>query len=124
MIGDKSPGFWRSATPDAEGRCASGPKKLSKEFAVTPAYFDFFGEINDEVEREKLKKDIQKWLEIRVPNFGGVLPLTQHLIQYFFATVCYHHDFLDKHIHAECSLRTSAYFDMHSMWMGDGWIER
>ena len=74
---------------------------------MTPAYFDFFGEINDEVDREKLKKDLQKWLEIRVPNFGGVLPLTQHLIQYLFASVCYHHDFLDKNLHAECSLRAS-----------------
>ena len=66
------------------GSCASGLNHLSKYFVVTPAYFDFFGEINDEVEREKLKKDLQKWLEIRVPNLGGVLPLTQHLIQYCF----------------------------------------
>ena len=66
------------------GRYASGLNQLSKEFAVTPAYFDFFGEINDEVEREKLKKDLQKWLEIRVLNFEGVLPLTQYLIQYLF----------------------------------------
>ena len=90
-------------------RCASGLNQLSKEFAVTPAYFDFFGEINDEVEREKFKKDLQKWLEIRVPNFGGVLPLMQHLIQYLFASVCYHHDVLDKHLHAECSLRALAF---------------
>ena len=87
------------------GRCASGLNQLRKEFAVTPAYFDFFGEINDEVEREKLKKDLQKWLEIIVPNFGGVLPLTQHLIQFFFPSMCYHHGFLDKHLHADCSLR-------------------
>ena len=60
------------------GRCASGLNQLSKYFAMTPAYFDFFGEINDEVEREKLKKYLQKWLEIRVSNFGGVIPLTQH----------------------------------------------
>ena len=76
---------------------------------MTPAYFDFFGEINDEVEREKLKKYLQKWLEIRVPNFGGVLSLTQHLIRHLFASVCYHHDFLDKHLHAECSLRASEF---------------
>ena len=38
------------------GRCASGMNQLSKTFAVTPAYFDSFGEINDEVEREKSKK--------------------------------------------------------------------
>ena len=90
-------------------RCASGLNQLSKEFAVTPEYFDFFGEINDEVEREKLKKDLQKWLEIRAPNFGVVLTLTQHLIQYLFASVCYHPDFLDKHLHVECSLRASAF---------------
>ena len=70
------------------GRCASGMNQLIKEFEVTPAYFDFFGEINDEVERDKLKKDLQKWLEITVLNFGGVLPLTQHLVQYLFASVC------------------------------------
>ena len=75
---------------------------------MTPAYFDLFGEINDEVEREKLKKDLQKWLEIRVLNFGGVLPLTQHFIHYLFTSVCYHHGFLDKHLHAECSLRSLA----------------
>ena len=75
------------------GRCASGLNQLRKEFAVTPAYFYFFGEINDEVEREKLKKYLQKWLEIRVPNFGGVLPLTQHFIHYLFSSVCYHHYF-------------------------------
>ena len=38
-----------------------------------------------------------------------MLPLTQHLIQYLFASVCYHHDFLDKHLHADCSLRASAF---------------
>ena len=51
-------------------RCASGLNQLSKEFAVTPTYFDLFGEINDKVEREKLKKDLQKWLEIRVPTIS------------------------------------------------------
>ena len=35
---------------------------------MTPAYFDLFGEINDEVESEKLKKDLPKLLEIRVLN--------------------------------------------------------
>ena len=90
--------------------CASGLNHLSKDFEVTPAYFDFFVEINDKVEREKLKKDLQKWLGIRVPNFGGVLPLTQHLIQYLFSSVCYHHSFLDKHLYAECSLRASGFF--------------
>ena len=27
----------------------------------------------------------------------------------FFASVCYHHDFLDKHLYAEFSLRASAF---------------
>ena len=27
----------------------------------------------------------------------------------FFASVCYHHDFWDKHLHAECSLGASAF---------------
>ena len=76
---------------------------------MTLAYFYFFGEIIDEVEREKLKKYIQKWLEIRVTILGGVLPLTQHLIQYLLASVCYYHAFLDKHLHAECSLMASAF---------------
>ena len=35
--------------------------------------------------------------------------MTQHLIQYLFASVWYHHDFLDKHLHAECSLRASTF---------------
>ena len=94
------------------GRCSSGLNQLRKESAVTPAYFYLFSEINDEVERDKLKKDLHKWLEIRVPNFGGVLPLMHNLIQYLFASVCYHHDFLDKHLHAECSLRASEFFEI------------
>ena len=100
---------YKAAGDQYVGRCASELNLFSKEFAVTPAYFYFFVEINDEVEREKMKKDLQKWLEIRVLNFGGVLPLTQHLIQYLFTIVCYHHYFWSKHIHARCSLRASAF---------------
>ena len=101
---------YKAADDQYVGRCASGLNQLSKIFAVTPAYFDFFGEINDKVERDRLKKYLQKWLEIKVPNFGVVLPLTQHFIQYLFASVCYHHAFLDNHLHADFSLRASAIF--------------
>ena len=80
---------YKAAGNQYVGRCASGLNQLSKEFTVTPAYFNFFGEINDEVERKKLKKYLQKWLEIRVPNFGGVLPLMQHLIQCLFTIETY-----------------------------------
>ena len=47
---------YKAASDQYFGRCDSGLNQLSKEFAVTLAYFDFFGEINDEVEREKMKK--------------------------------------------------------------------
>ena len=47
---------YEAAGDQYSGRCAAGMNQMSKDFAVTPAYFDFFGEINDQVEREKLKK--------------------------------------------------------------------
>ena len=47
---------YKAAGDQYVGRGASGLNQLSKEFALMPAYFDLFGEMNDEVEREKLKK--------------------------------------------------------------------
>ena len=45
---------YKSAGDQYVGRYASGLNQLRKMFAVTPAYFDLFGEINDEVERENI----------------------------------------------------------------------
>ena len=42
---------YKAAGDQYVGICASGMNQLSKEFAVTPAYFDFFCKIKDKVER-------------------------------------------------------------------------
>ena len=50
-----------SAGDQYVGRCAAGLDQLSKEFAVSPPYFDFT-DINDKLERAWLQGRIKNWL--------------------------------------------------------------
>ena len=66
------------------GRCASCLDQLSKEFSVSPPYFDF-SHLND---NEKLgKKILDDFLLSRLPEMDEMRPKTFHLVKMCFASL-------------------------------------
>lgn len=91
------------------GRCASGLDQLSKEFAISPAYFDH-SHIEDEMERLATKRKVTEWIEARLTNKANISPETGHLILMAFASLCYHRKYLETNLAQESCLRASAFF--------------
>jgi hypothetical protein len=89
------------------GRCASCLDQTSKNFAVSPPYFDF-SDIKDLAERNEMKQKLNTWIDQRLchRNINGQ---TRHLIQLCFASICYRKEFLDSHLHANSPLRSSEF---------------
>ena len=56
---------YESAGDQFTGKCVSGRSRMSTEFGIIPAYFDFT--ICDEAEREHNKIRIDNWIESRMP---------------------------------------------------------
>ena len=89
------------------GRCASLIDPCVKEFAVSCAYFDF-GHCADESAKNVLKKDIEKFLNDRLPNEAN--PQAKHLAWFLFAAICKHYQYLDSNLHSGSPFRESPFF--------------
>lgn len=100
--------FRENAGDQYVGRCASCLDQLTKEFAVSPAYFDF-SDLNTN-EKKNSKEKIDNFLASRLPNFINIPPRSLHLAKYCFASICYHYDFLKENLHEKCILRSSSIF--------------
>ena len=93
------------------GRCASLLSQVTKEFAVSPPYFDFTGLCDEE--KIARKKEIRDFLRERLPFFSGSPARSLHVAEMAFATLCYHSEHLKKEMHEGCPLQTSVvYRDM------------
>ena len=71
------------------GRCATGISSLSKEFAVSPVYFDF----SDKPAGTKEKIDAT--IGNNFATIEEVEGKSFTLTRYLFASVCFHYEFLD-----------------------------
>ena len=102
---------YESAGDQYVGRCASGLDQLSKNFAVSPPYFDF-SSLEDELSVVQKKIEIAQWLKVRLTGEreGRVSPQTFNLLTCAFASLCFHYDFLDKSISQDNALRASPFF--------------
>ena len=90
------------------GRCASGLDQLSKEFAISPPYFD----LSHLKGTEKLLTTRRIWsfLKERIMHYDAMRSETLHLVFMCFATLCFHFSFLKETIHENASLRVSPLF--------------
>ena len=98
-----------SAGDQYVGRCAAGLDQLSKRFSVSPPYFDFTA-IDAALERARLKKEIEEWLSTKIMDEGELSASSKHIVWTCFASICFHHSYLTKYLHKECSLRASLIF--------------
>ena len=93
------------------GRCASLLSQVTKEFAVSPPYFDFTGLCDEE--KIARKKEIHDFIHERLPCLSGSPARSLHVAQMALATLCYHYEHLRKEMHEGCPLQSSAiYRDM------------
>jgi hypothetical protein len=89
------------------GRTAAMQDPMRKEFAVCRPYFDFT-EIEDVEMRERLKVELGTWLNDRLPT--NTPTSARHLARGLFASVCFHHKFLDDTLHEKSTFRESLFF--------------
>ena len=89
------------------GRTAAMQNPLDKFFASSCAYFDYTN-IEGEDEKNGLKSEILKWVQSRLPK--GVSPRATKLAVMFFASICYHHDYLQQNMHQNSPFRSSSFF--------------
>ena len=98
--------FREDAGDQYTGRAAAGLDQLSKEFAVSPAYFDFSGLDSDE--KFRMKRAIRDFIQSRL---GFEPPGTvEQMLHHFLASICYHYDDLQRDIHEQSPLRSAALF--------------
>ncbi|KAL7524807.1 hypothetical protein ACHAXR_003117, partial [Thalassiosira sp. AJA248-18] len=102
--------FRENAGDQYVGRCASCLDQNTKEFAVSPAYFDYTK--FDDAEKIAKKKRVQNFIDSRLgfPE-GEIKPSAVLLIEHCFAAVCYHYsDLTEKYLHSKSILRVASLF--------------
>ena len=90
------------------GRCASCLDQLEKSFGISPPYFDYSS--LDELEQINTKRRINSWLKERTPEYEKVPACSRALIEFLFASICFHHTYLCNNMHEECRFRASPFF--------------
>lgn len=98
---------YESAGDEYVGRVASGLDLLTTEFSLSPPYFDY-STISDSIERIQVRERVMQWLKQRIPQAcnGSVLDL----VFMCFASICYHFEVLERDLHPQNILRSSAFF--------------
>ena len=91
------------------GRCACCLNQNNKEFAITPPYFDFTS-IDNIIDQNERKRKVEKWLKDRLINVERIEGNVMNLAMQCFASICYHHTFLDKNLHPNNPFRNAAIF--------------
>lgn len=100
--------FRENAGDQYVGRCATGLDQSSKEFAVSPPYFDY-SSVKD-TEKFKRKEEVREFLKSRLPNYSSIQGKTLHMATMCFASICHHKEYLLDNLHERCPLRASPMF--------------
>jgi len=90
------------------GRCASCLDLLSKEFAISPPYWDFSRSYK--AEELVLKQELEKFLKDRLLNYSKIHPKTLELVRTILASVFFHYDFLKENLSPMHAFRASSIF--------------
>lgn len=92
------------------GRCASCLDQTTKEFAISPPYFDYSTlEGEEKIARKKMVKD---FIDSRIGfKEGAISGSTRALVGWCFASICYHYeDLKETYLHPDSTLRMSSLF--------------
>lgn len=96
------------------GRCAACLDLLSKNFAVSPPYWDFStsgdGVRHLPEEEEELQRELESFLQERLPNYNNIKKATLNLARVLLATICYHHEYLKTTLSRSSLFRASTIF--------------
>ena len=86
------------------GRSVTGISSMTKQFAVSPVYWDFTQS------GTRGKREVKKIIEEKFLDEEEVEPHVFELVNYLFAAVCFHYDYLDSHLPKESKLRASPLY--------------
>lgn len=96
------------------GRCAACLDLLSKDFAISPPYWDFSvasdGESHSPEEEVQLQQELESFLQERLPNYNNIRKATLNLARVLLATICYHHEYLKATLSQSSMFRASIIF--------------
>ena len=90
------------------GRCASGHDNDSKEFVISPAYFDYTELDCDQA--ATMKARINEHLRSRLPDSSTIPKSAWRLAKFSFAAICFSLETLNEDLHDECPLRNAPVF--------------
>ncbi len=89
------------------GKCVSGRSRLTKEFAASPAYFDF--STCSRVEAEQNEKKIDNWIKSIMPDNAKSNDNVFALFKICLAALENKRSFLDKNLHSQSNFRASIF---------------
>ena len=89
------------------GKCVSGRTRLSKEFAASPAYFDFSSCTS--VEKQVKSKELDRWIRERLPEDAKSNDKVFALLKMCVASIAFHRQFLEDHLHRGSKLRLNVF---------------
>ncbi len=96
------------------GRCAACPDLLSKDFAISPPFWDFSasddGEPHSPEEEVQLEQELESFLKERLPSYNNIRKTTLNVAQVLLATICYHHEYLKATLSQSSLVRASRIF--------------
>ena len=78
------------------GRTVCGLNSMSTEFGISPCYFDFTG-IHEE-DRQSTQDSIDETIKQLIVGGMELAPKAYIITKYFYASLYYHHTFLDNNI--------------------------
>ena len=87
------------------GRCVTGISSMTKQFAISPVYWDFTES------GERGKNAVKKIIQEKFVDIDDVEPHVFELLRYLFAALCFHRDFLDKTLSNGNKLRASPLYN-------------
>ena len=90
------------------GRTVCGLNSMSTEFGISPCYFDFTG--IHEGDRQSTQDSIDETIKQLIVGGMELAPKAYLISKYFYASLCYHHKFLDNTICSSDRLRQSPLF--------------
>ena len=86
------------------GRCATGVSSLSKQFAASPAYWDFTDQ------PQCSEKEVDKVIHDNFARPSEISANSFNVVRNLFASICYHYTFLKNNLHPLHKLRSSPMF--------------
>ena len=90
------------------GRVVAGLNCSDHSFAVSPPYFDFSS--LDVVKRDELEQKIDDVISKFMVGGEEVDPCLFCIFRFCFASICFHADFLSRHLHLTNRLHASPFF--------------